>query len=160
MPRELSRYQEIEIRTATPTQLVLILYDAILSNLQKARQHLAHGEVEGRTRCINKASSVLTELQTNLSFEAGGQIAQSLDRLYRYIKKRIFEANLKQDAAPLTECIRLLGGLREAWTEVVRNESQSNVQAGNRENPAFGAAPVPPTAAKSAASISRLNLTA
>ncbi len=161
MPRDLSRYQEVEIRTATPIQLVLILYDATIANLQKARQHVANRDIAGRTHCINKASSILTELQSNLSFEAGGQIAQSLDRLYRYVKKRIFEANLKQDGGPLTECIRLLIGLREAWAEVVRRESQPIVSAEAGGTAAAGAFPaVPQTAGRSATSISKLNLTA
>jgi len=65
------RYQEIEIKTATPLELVVLLYDAAVASLQKAQEHIAAREIAARTRCLNKASSILTELQAGLDFEVG-----------------------------------------------------------------------------------------
>jgi len=66
MPNQLRRYQEVAIRTATPIQLVLLLYDAAIANLQRAQEHIAAHAIASRTRCINKVTSILTELQSGL----------------------------------------------------------------------------------------------
>jgi len=117
------RYQEIEIKTAAPVELVVLLYDAAIASLRKAHEHLAAHNIEKRTRCLNRASSILTELQASLDFEKGGEIAASLDRLYQYMKGRLCQANLHQDAAPLKEVVKLLSHLRAAWAEISQKEA-------------------------------------
>ncbi len=120
------RYQEVEIETASPLELVVLLYDAAIASLQKAQEHIANRDISSRTRCLNKACSIITELQASLNLKEGGTVASSLDRLYHYIKNRIFDANLHQDAAPLREVVGLLCSLRSAWVQVARSEAQKN----------------------------------
>ena len=122
------RYQEIEIKTATPVELVVLLYDAAIASLQKAHEHLVSRNIQKRTRCLNKATSILTELQANLNFEKGSDISPSLDRLYQYMKGRISQANLHQDAAPLNEVVKLLSDLRAAWAEISQKEAHPKLQ--------------------------------
>jgi flagellar protein FliS len=131
------RYQEIEIKTATALELVVLLYDAAIAGLQKAQEHVASRDIANRTRCLNKVSAIITELQANLNFEAGGTVAPSLDRLYHYMKSRIFEANMQQDAAPLKEVAGLLSNLRSAWAEVAQNEARKTVQEATGALPAM-----------------------
>ncbi|MFH1572422.1 MAG: flagellar export chaperone FliS [Acidobacteriota bacterium] len=128
-------YREVEINTATPLELVVLMYDAAISSLQQAGRQLAGGggDIASRARCLNKVSSILTELQASLDFETGGEIARSLDRLYAYMRNRVFEANLHQDRGAVEEVIRLLAGLRSAWVEVVRRDAKKH-EAG-RETP-------------------------
>jgi flagellar secretion chaperone FliS len=123
------RYQEIEIRTASPLELVVLLYDAAIAGIQKAQEHLASGDIANRTRCLNKACAIITELQVSLDFAGGAEVASSLDRLYHYMKTRIFDANLRQDAAPLREVAGLLGSLRSAWAQVALKEARNNTDA-------------------------------
>ena len=117
------RYQEVEVKTATSVEIVVLLYDAAIAALRRAQELIAARDIAGRVRSINKVSSILTELQATLNFEAGGEIAPSLDRLYRYMRDRVFQANLHQDAAPLQEVARLLSDLRGAWAEVAQAEA-------------------------------------
>ena len=161
MPNQLRRYQEVAIRTATPIQLVLLLYDAAIANLQRAQEHIAAHDIPSRTRCINKVTSILTELQSGLEFEASEEIARSLDRLYRYMKNRLFQANLRQSAGPLKESVQLLTGLRDAWGEVARLEALKTAPAGTGAYPiAEILATSLPAAGQAPASNSKLNLTA
>ncbi len=122
------RYREVEIKTATALELVVLLYDAAVAGLQKAQEHIVRRDIANRARCLNKVSSILTELQANLNFEAGGPVAASLDRLYHYMKGRIIEANMQQDAAPLREVAGLLNNLRSAWAEVARSEARKTMR--------------------------------
>lgn len=118
-----ARYQEVKVRTATPTELVVMMYDTAIAELEQARQHIRAREIGRRVRCLNKASSILTELQATLNFEAGGEIARSLDRLYAYMRRRLFEANLHQDGAAVEEVVKLLANLRPAWAAVAQAEA-------------------------------------
>jgi flagellar protein FliS len=119
------RYQEMEIKTATPLELVVLLYDSGIASLQKAHEHIAAHDIAGRTKCLNRVCSILTELQSSLNFEAGGgEVARSLERLYNYMRNRVLHAHMRQDAAAVKEVIRLLTGLRSAWAEIARTEAQ------------------------------------
>ena len=79
---------------------------------------------------MDKAISMIGELQTALDFEKGGEIAVSLDRLYDYLLRRLTEANANRDPAPLEEIIRLLGMLESAWQEV-KGRSSTALRKGN-----------------------------
>lgn len=136
-----NRYREIAIRTATPLQLVVILYDGAIQALQEAQEHLRRGNIAGRSRCVNRAVSLLSELQASLDFKAGGEIAQSLERLYNYMKQRIFTGNLQQKGEPLAEVAALLDNLRSAWRQLAAETAP--VQAAE----AFPAAAFPSTPA-------------
>jgi flagellar secretion chaperone FliS len=122
------RYQEVEIKTASALELVVLLYDAAIAGLQKAQEHIANRDIASRTRCLNKACSIITELQVSLDFEEGGTVASSLDRLYNYMKSRIFDANLHQDAGPLREVAGLLANLRSAWAQVAQDHARKNTE--------------------------------
>lgn len=113
-----SRYREIEIRTANPLQLVVVLYDGAVGCLQEAKGHLQNGDIAGRTRAINRALAIVSELQATLNFEEGGQVARSLELLYAYMKGRLIAANLGQEDKPISEVISLLSTLRSAWQEL------------------------------------------
>jgi flagellar protein FliS len=150
-----ARYQEIKVRTATPTELVVMMYDSAIAALEQARQHIRARDIGRRVRCLNKASSILTELQAALNFEAGGEIARSLDRLYAYMRRRLFEANLHQDGAAVEEVVKLLANLRPAWAAVAQAEAAR--ARGDAERAAATAAPQP---AAPAAALSGLSVTA
>jgi flagellar secretion chaperone FliS len=113
------RYREVAIKTASPLQLVVMLYDAAICCIQEAREQMERKEIAGRSRSVNKCIAIISELQACLNLKAGGEIAVSLNRLYDYMKGRIFRANVEQTSQPLTEVETLLENLRSAWVELV-----------------------------------------
>ena len=120
MANPVHRYREAAISTANPLQLVVTLYDAAVVSLREARGHLERGDIGNRSRSVNKCISVLSELQSSLDRDRGGEIARSLDRLYDYMRRRIFEAHAAQDPKPLLEVETLLATLRSAWEELAQ----------------------------------------
>jgi flagellar secretion chaperone FliS len=121
------RYREVAVKTANPMQLIVILYDAAICSLQEAREHIKANNIEGRVRSVNKCISAISELQSSLDLENGGNIASSLDRLYDYMKRRIFTANVQQSAKPLEEIESLLDNLRSAW-RAIAEQNREGVQ--------------------------------
>ncbi len=111
-------YLESRITTAEPLELVRILYQAATDTVREARRHLAAKDIRARSRAISKAHAIVAELAGSLDRERGGAIAQRLELLYDYIKRRLLEANFAQSDALLAEVLGLLATLGEAWDGV------------------------------------------
>ena len=75
----------------------------------------ARKDIAGRSRSVNKCISIISELQSCLDLKSGGEIAVSLNRLYDYMKTRIFTASAEQSSRPLEEIESLLQNLQSAW---------------------------------------------
>lgn len=108
-------YLESKVLSASPTELILILYQSATGAVQDARRHLAAKAIAERSRSVNKACAILAELLSSLDRERGGEIAQRLAQLYSYMYNRLIEANLQQADAPMAEVLDLLTTLMEAW---------------------------------------------
>jgi flagellar protein FliS len=106
---------ESEVLSASPVELVCILYRAAIDSIVQARVHLRDGEIESRSRSISKASAIITELATSLDTGAAGNVGRSLAELYDYLQRRLTEANLKQADEPLAEAEKLLSTLLDGW---------------------------------------------
>jgi flagellar protein FliS len=120
-------YRVNAVLTASPGQLVLMLYDGALKSLAIALDGFARPEEDlTRIETINaqllKAQAIIRELQSGLNFEVGGEFAQTMNRLYEYHHRRLFEANLRKQPEPVREVEKLLRELREAWAEMLSKQ--------------------------------------
>ena len=107
------------VGTASPHQLVLMLYDGFDEALAQAQGALRDGAIEAKCRAIGRAARIVDEgLRANLDLGAGGKLAADLRELYAYIGLRLVRANLDNDAAGIDECRRLVRPLREAWASI------------------------------------------
>lgn len=109
-------YLEARVMSATPVELVRILYGAAAQSVREARRHLAEGDIAGRSREISKAVAVLVELQSALDKNRGGDLAGRLNALYDYMQRRLLDANIQQSDTPLEEVLGLLTTMEEAWS--------------------------------------------
>ncbi len=117
-------YRANAVLTASPGQLVLMLYDGALKALAIAIDAFAKPPEDfQRIEIIHtqliKAQAIIHELQGGLNFEAGGEFAHSMNRLYDYHNRRLFEANLRKQIEPVIEVERLIRELRDAWAEML-----------------------------------------
>ncbi len=107
---------ETGVATASPHQLVLMLFDGFNEAVAQASAALQLGEIETRGRAIGRAASIVDDgLKAALDVPAGGKLAQDLKALYTYVTLRLTQANLHSDAGALDECKRLMEPLRAAW---------------------------------------------
>jgi flagellar protein FliS len=129
------RYREVAVKTANPLQLVVMMYDAAICSLQEAKEQVGRRDIAGRSQSINKCISIISELQSCLNLKQGGEIATSLDRLYDYMKRRMFTASVEQSIEPLEEIEALLENLRSAWSELAAQTQSSGAQPGAQALP-------------------------
>ena len=118
--RPAMQYQRMQVETASPTQLIVMLYDGALRFASLAKERMASGDLEARHNYLMKAQRIVTELLAILDVENGGAIARNLRSLYAYILKQLVEANLYDDPARIDEALGMLRELREAWAQVDR----------------------------------------
>lgn len=122
-------YQAQSILTASPGQLVLLMYDGALRFMAQARVAFATPaddprRIQNINTALLRAQAIITELRANLDMNAGGEIATNLDRLYDYYLRRLHEANLRKDEAPVAEVEGLVRTLRDGWAEMLLGRDQ------------------------------------
>src|SRR5215471_21082000 len=96
-------FLESRVLSATPLELVHLLYRGAIEAVQDARHELAGGRIVERWRAISRACAILTELSAALNHQTGGELASRLGALYDYMQRRLLEANLQQSDPPLGE---------------------------------------------------------
>lgn len=104
------------IDSATPLQLVLMLFGGAIAAIASAQQHLRLKNIAAKGKAISQAISIIDGgLKASLDLNVGGELAQNLSELYQYMGRRLLHANLKNDPAALEEVRQLLQQLLGAW---------------------------------------------
>lgn len=124
-------YRQVATKTATPGQLVLMLFDGALRFLDKALVGFDLDDPLDSNLAINnnilKAQEILRELNMSLNMEKGGEFATTMRRLYNYYDLQLSQSNLQKDPAGVELVIRLLSVIRGAWAEMLAGNSASTV---------------------------------
>lgn len=106
------------VNSASPLQLILLLYDGAISSLAAAKGQMLDMKFAEKGRLIAKSIDIIEGLRAVLDFDKGGGISKNLNDLYEYMKHRLVIANLKNDPEGPAEVIRLLKDLRTAWAKL------------------------------------------
>ena len=100
-----------------------MLYDGAVRFTIQARDAVQRRDIAARREAVSRVIAIVSQLQSTLDVERGGEVAASLDRLYSFILDRLLSASFKQDPAPLDDVLRVLTTLREGWTTIAKSES-------------------------------------
>lgn len=116
MNNALAAYQRNAVLSATPVQLLIMLYDRLLLDLDRAK---AAQQVEDWAEAGNQlthAQAIIAELQNTLDVGAwdGGK---SLYAVYEYTSRALVNANINRNIKLTEEAISMLEPLREAWRD-------------------------------------------
>ena len=123
-------YRNAAVNSATPGQLVLMLFDGALRNLATALAGFEIESVGTRIEQINnhllKAQAILRELQSSLDLKAGGKFAQTMWALYDFMLDNLRTANMRKEPEPIRTVEKLLVEVRGAWATMLwQNPSES-----------------------------------
>jgi flagellar protein FliS len=115
----MNQYFEQMVLSASPVELIRLLYQKAIASTRNAREHLKCGRIPERCSAINNAYLVLRELTGSLREDAAPELTKQLGALYAYMQGRLIEANLKQQDEPLADVLGLLTTLAEPWSAVL-----------------------------------------
>ncbi|MGD1072395.1 MAG: flagellar export chaperone FliS [Bryobacteraceae bacterium] len=138
----MNTYFEQMILSASPVELIRILYQQAASTVRDAREHLRGGRIAERSGSINNAYEVLTELIAALRPAEAPEIAARLCSLYCYMQRRLLEANFRQTDEPLEEVLRLLAILAQAWDATPELVSKALAPSNRRSAGTIGSEPM------------------
>jgi flagellar protein FliS len=120
------QYKQMQIKTASPGKLLLMLYQGTLKFMKLAKKNIKEGKIEESHKNIIKAQNIILELQTTLDKEKGGEIAFQLESLYDFIYRELIQANLNKNTKHLDKVIPLVEELFVTYKEIVINKSSEN----------------------------------
>lgn len=113
-----ARYRGVQLNTASPAQLVVMLYDGALRFVGEADEAFARDDRARAGDRIGRAMAIVDELAATLDPAHAPELAENLLALYGFCKRRLFDANLGRDRAALADVVASLTPLREAWAAV------------------------------------------
>ncbi|MHB1123407.1 MAG: flagellar export chaperone FliS [Ramlibacter sp.] len=114
---------EISVMSASPHQLIVMLFEGAKTAITMARHHMEMKNVGAKGKAISKAIDIVENgLRASLDAQAGGpavaDLTTDLSALYGYISQRLMQANLHNDPALLDEVDGLLDAIGSAWREI------------------------------------------
>ncbi|MCH5052351.1 flagellar export chaperone FliS [Pectobacterium aquaticum] len=113
---------ESSVMSASPHQLIVLLFDGARSAMVRARILLEQGDIQGKGIALSKAIDIITNgLKAGLDMEKGGELAINLSALYDYMVQKLMIANLHNDANLITEIEVLLENIADAWRQIGPN---------------------------------------
>lgn len=113
------RYREAEVLSASPGQLVVIIYDHLLVNLRRARLLLGQDDLVPRSEALERARAALTELLVSLDRNSGHEVAERLASLYAFMLGELSVLGVRPDQDRLDAVISMVGELRHAFRVAV-----------------------------------------
>jgi len=130
-----NQYQKNQIYTATPEQLLLMLYDGAIRFTRQAMMAEKQGNLAEKLGRISKTLAIIVEFSNTLDREIGGQIADDLDALYQFMIRELNAARKDETGEKLKTVEGLLVGLRETWGQAVdiNREQKSGLSANDRQ---------------------------
>src|SRR5216117_1430313 len=110
------RYLTDSVTTASPGRLLVMLYDRLCLDLERAAVAVADGRREDGSSALLHAQDILLELRGSLRVDEW-PAGQGLADLYSFLLTELMQANLRQDAERVTACLDVVAPLRDAWRE-------------------------------------------
>jgi flagellar secretion chaperone FliS len=129
-------FTEEVLHKKTPEELTALLYEALLNNLDEAKDAILRKNYIDANVKIQKANDILYRLGAGLNYEAG-IIADQLDEVYNYLAERLIQANLTKEVEPIDEAIKLVTTISDAWNDAMDNRTDSQSHSNKQKNKAY-----------------------
>jgi flagellar protein FliS len=113
-PNSHASYRTSAILTATPEQLVIMLYDGCHRFLLQAITAMREENASAARERFARATAIIDELQCTLD-TSGGLVAERLAGIYVFCQRHLAEGLSEQNPAKLEQVDELLRDLRDGW---------------------------------------------
>jgi flagellar secretion chaperone FliS len=120
-----SAYRQVEVLSASPAQLVIIVYDYLLVQLCRASRGIETNDPELRAEALARANAAITELLNGLDTERGGAIGGQLRSLYMFYLGELIDVGRRNDLKLLSRIRTQVSDLRSAFAEIASRTNAS-----------------------------------
>jgi flagellar protein FliS len=111
-----SRYLGDSVATASPQRILVMLYDRLVLDLERAEIALDTGDRTEAAAQIQHAQDIVFELRESLrvdAWEGGPRLAA----LYSWMITELVQAGVKRDRNRVSACRQIAEPLRDAWRQ-------------------------------------------
>ena len=119
-----AQYQNSKILTASPAELTLMLYEGAIKFGNIAIEAIENKEVEKAHNNIIRVQKIIDEFRATLNRKY--EVAEEFDKIYRYLLRRLLEANASKDPEIMKEVVEHLRSMRDNWKEVMKKVKEEH----------------------------------
>lgn len=118
LPSAYAQYNNSKVLTASPAELTLMLYEGAIKFSNIAIVAIENKDIQKAHTNIVKTEKIIDHFRATLDMKY--PVAKDFDRVYEYLQRRLFEANMKKDKEIMEEVCGHIRSMRDTWKEVMR----------------------------------------
>lgn len=115
MSNPMKAYQRVRITTASPAELVVMLYDGLARFIGLAADAIDEERWTDAGRNFEKAIEIVGHLRDSLDESVSASLVSSLDRTYVLWSRALIKAQLDRDAASTRSVAAQVGEVSDSW---------------------------------------------
>lgn len=119
------------IMQASPTELIVILYEMAECYLKQAIENCNNGKIDEFRNNLKYAGRVINELTHALDFKY--EISLNFMQIYIYINRAMIRVSVSKDVAELNSCLGMLAKLRSAFDQVKDQDRRGPVMKNTQQ---------------------------
>lgn len=121
MTKEQTSGFSYRIMQASPTELIIILYEMLEVYLNDAVSYCREDKIQEFRGSLKSSQGVINELNHALDLQY--EISLNFMQIYMFINRTIIKASVSKETADLERCIGMIQKLRNAF-EQIKNEDR------------------------------------
>lgn len=107
-------YLAATVQTASPAQLLVMLYERLTLDVERAADALRNGRPADAHGPLLHAQDIILELNASLDVKVWDGAA-GLASIYDYLHSQLVQANMRKDLKITEFCLNLVSQLRDTW---------------------------------------------
>lgn len=122
MTREKKQEYTNRIINANKTEMIVILYDMVLTYIEEAKGKTQPQEISGS---VKKARDCVDELKKSINFDTEAGI--QLFAIYSFVNKLFSQVIVGGKVEKLTDCEKIFISMRETWKKIAQKDESKPV---------------------------------
>ena len=119
------QYRQQGVMTASPGELIVMLYDGCIRQMKIAILTLTDGNDDAANTALLKCQAIVQELSRSL--DRRYEISVELFRIYDYVEEVLFNTFQTRNAEDLRPLVEIMQELHDAWVEASRSTRARDV---------------------------------
>jgi flagellar protein FliS len=116
------QYLQHSVMTASPSELLIMLYDACIKNLKLADIYLSErNDKDAANTHFLKAQKIIMELVNSL--DTSFPISENLLEIYNFLLRSIRDMNIKKNVDELPQILDILTSMRDTWEAASKSQT-------------------------------------
>ena len=123
------------VDSASPMQLIVLLYDGAVQWLQMARKEIEKNADKKPpnwtefSHNIDMTLKILTHLQESLNHEKSEELSEKLFSLYEFLKNLVIKVNAYKNEQDVDTAIEIIRNLKKSWQEAMLEKNKASKEA-------------------------------